>query len=59
MDHRARCPSPLWERGNVSSEGGVVNLVNEDPEEGGGVGIRVGLQLRIDLDDKGRSNGRK
>ena len=59
MYHRARGPSPLWERRNVASEGGVVDLVNEDLEEGGGVGVRVGLQLRIDLDDEGRSNGRK
>ena len=32
--HRARGPSSLWESGNVVSEGGVVDLVHEDTEEG-------------------------
>ena len=59
MYHRARGPSPLWERRNVASEGGVVDLVNEGSEEGGGVDVRVGLQLRIDLDDESGSNGGK
>jgi hypothetical protein len=46
----------LWEGGNVSSECGVVDLVNEDAEEGSSVGVRIGLQLSVDLDDEGGSD---
>ena len=56
MDHRAERPGPLWEGGNVVSESGAINLVNEDAKEGGGIDVRVGLQLRIDVDDEGRGN---
>ena len=49
----------MWESGNFASEGGVVDLVNEDSEEGGGVGVRVGLQLNVDVDDECRGDCRK
>ena len=45
-------PSPLWQRGGVATEGSVVELVNEDAKEGGGVFIGVGLELGLDLDDE-------
>ena len=43
---------PLWESGSVVAKGGVVDLVDQDPEESGGFVVRVRLKLRIDLDDK-------
>lgn len=45
--------------GNVISECGVVNLVDKDPEERSGLFTRVGVQLRIDLDDESGGNSRK
>ena len=42
----------MWEGGNVVPESGVVDLVYEDTEEGGGLVTCVGLQLRVDLDDE-------
>jgi hypothetical protein len=48
----------LWEGGNIISECGVVDLVNEDPEEGSGFVTRVGLELGVDFDDEcGRDGG--
>ena len=42
----------LWKSGNIVSKGGVVNLVEKDTEEGVGLRTRVGLALRVDLDDE-------
>ena len=49
----------LWERGDVVSKSGVVNLVDEDAEEGSGIGVGVGLQLGVDLNDESTSDCRK
>jgi hypothetical protein len=57
VDHRWGRACPLWEGGNVVSERGVVDLVNEDPEEGGCLVTRVGLQLRVDFDDECGGDG--
>jgi hypothetical protein len=46
----------LWNSGNIISESGVVDLVNEDPEKGGRFGTRVGLKLGVDVDDKRGGN---
>lgn len=43
LDHRGRRSSPLREGGDAASEGGIVDLIDEDPEEGGGIGVRVVL----------------
>ena len=50
-------PEPLRDCGNVAAEGGVVHLVEEDTEEGGGLFVQVWLELGVDLDDEGRSDG--
>ena len=50
---------PFRERGNVASKGGVVDLVDQDFEEGGGPVTGVRLKLRVDLDDEGGSDCRK
>ena len=44
---------PLWEGGSVVSEGSVVDLVDEDAEEGDSLVTRVGLELGLDVDDEG------
>lgn len=59
MDHRAGRSSPLWEGGNVVSESGIVELVNENTKEGGGLNTGVGLKLRVDKNDEGGDDGRK
>jgi hypothetical protein len=43
LDYDARRAGPLWEAGNIVSEGGVVDLVKKDAEEGCRVVTRVGL----------------
>ena len=59
MDRRPRRAAPLWKAGHISPEGGVINLVDDDPEERCGLVTRVGLELRVDLDDKcGRHSGK-
>jgi len=53
-----RGTSPLqWDGGDVVAKCGVVHLVDEDTEESGSFIASVGLELGVDLDDKGRSNG--
>ena len=59
MDHHTGRPIPLGESGDISSEGGVVNLVNKDAKEGGSLITRVRLKLRVDLDDERGGNGRE
>ena len=52
-------PGPLWEGGSVVAECSVVDLVNEDAQQSGCLVVRVGLELRVDLDDERRSYGGK
>jgi hypothetical protein len=52
VDDRAGRACPLWEGGDVISEGGVIDLIDKDTEEGGGLGVRVLLEVRVDLDDE-------
>ena len=48
---------PLRDRRNVVAESSVVDLVNEDAEEGGGFFVWVWLELGVDLNDEGGSDG--
>ena len=59
LDSRAWGTSPLWDRRNVAAEGGVVNLVDEDTEEGRGLVVRIRLESGVDLDDEGGGYCRK
>jgi hypothetical protein len=59
MDHRRRRSGPVWEGGNVISERSIIDLVNQDAEEGSGLITRVGFKLRINLDYKRGGDGRK
>ena len=49
----------MRESGDIISEGGVVNLVNEDPQECRGFVARIGLELWVDFDYKRGGDGRK
>ena len=49
----------MWEGGSVVPERGVVDLVDENTEEGGSLSTGVRLELRLDVDDEGRSDGRE
>ena len=57
VDHRGGRSSPSWEGRDFVFEGGFVDLVDKDTEEGGGLIIRIGLESGIDIDDEGRSHG--
>ena len=59
FDYRARGACPLWEGGSIVSKGGVVDLVDENTEECGSLITRVGLELRLDVDDESGSDGRE
>jgi hypothetical protein len=48
---------PLGKRGSVATKRGVVHLVKDDSEESGGLIGWVWLELGMDLDDEGRSDG--
>ena len=52
-----RRAGPLRKRGNVATERGVVHLVEEHSNESGGLVGWVWLELGMDLDDEGRSDG--
>ena len=54
-----RGTGPLQESRNVVAEGGVVYLIDQDSEEGGGLVVRIRLELGADLDDEGGSYGGK
>ena len=58
MDDCLGRTGPLGKGGSVTSERGVVDLVDEDAEEGGGLVTRVRLKLRLDVEDEcGRDSG--
>ena len=50
---------PLWEGGNLVSERSIVDLVNQDPEEGGRLFAGIILKLRVDFNDERRCDGRE
>jgi hypothetical protein len=52
VNYRARRAGPLWEGRRVIAEGGVVNFMDKDTEEGGGLVVRVRLELGVDVNDK-------
>ena len=49
---------PSWQSGNVTTECGVVDLINQDTKEGGSLLARIRLKLGLDLgDERGSYNG--
>ena len=59
VDDSAWRAGPLWDCRNVVAENSVVHLVDEDTEESGGLFVGVRLELGVDFDDEGGSDGRK
>jgi len=51
--------SPLGNGRRVGTKGGIINLVDKDSEESGGLLTRVGLELRLDIEDKCGSDRRE
>ena len=56
---RWRTSPRLWDGGNVVAEGGIVHIVEDDAEESSTFLVWVRLELRVDLNDKGGSDGRE
>jgi hypothetical protein len=59
VDYCAGRTRPLWEGWRVIAEGGVIDLVDKDTEESGGLVVWVQLKLGIDLDDECGGDGGK
>ena len=57
MDYSVGRAGPLWESGSVATEGGVVDLVDENTEECGSLLARVGLELGLDIEDESSGDG--
>ena len=57
LDDRVGRASPLWEGRRIIPERGVVDLVDEDPEEGGGLIIRIWLEVGMYFNDECRGDG--
>jgi len=57
LDDHVWGTGPLREGGRVVSEGGIVDLVDEDTEEGGSLTVRVGSELGLDIDDEYGGDG--
>ena len=41
----------------VTRDGGLVESEEDRAEEGGGLFVRIGLEVGIDIDDEGRADG--
>ena len=57
LDYRTRRTIPLWDGGNVIAESGLVHVVEDYTEESGGILVRIRLELGVDPDDEGGSDG--
>jgi len=52
LDDRMWGAGPLREGRSVVSKGGIVDLEDKDAEESGGLVVRIGSELRLDVDDE-------
>ena len=59
MDCRVGRAGPVREGRNDISKRGVVDFVNEDPEERMGLVVGIGLKLGVHLDDERGCDGRE
>jgi hypothetical protein len=57
VDYRAGRAHPLWKGRRVVAEGGVIDLVNKDAEESGGLAVRIWFEFGVDLDDECGGDG--
>ena len=44
---------------SVTGDGGLIESEEDSAEEGGGLLIGIGLEVRVDIDDKRRADGRE
>ena len=56
MNDRRRWAGPYWDGWGGSAECRIVELVDEEAKEGGGLFVRIILQLLVDIDDKSRGD---
>ena len=59
MDDRTRGAGPFRDGRDRSAKRRVVNFVDEDAKESGGLFARIWLQLLVYIDDKSRRHGRE
>ena len=59
LHYHAGRTGPSGECGRVISKGCVVDLVNENTKEGGGLVVGIGLELGVELDDEGGGDRRE
>ena len=52
LDNRVGRARPLWYRGRVISEGGVVDFVYKDAKKGSSLVVRVGLEVGVNFDNE-------
>ena len=45
--------------GGLAGNGGLVEREEDGPEERRGLFVGIGLEIRVDVDDKGRADGRE
>ena len=57
LDYGVGRAGPLWESRRVASEGGVVDLGDENTKKSDSLITRVGLELRLDVEDEGGGDG--
>ena len=57
LDYRVGRACPLREGGSVVSEGGVVNLVDQDAEKSNSLLTSVRPESRLDVEDESRCDG--
>ena len=46
-----------WDGRGLTRDGGLIESEEDRAEEGGGLLVRIGLEVRMDVDDEGRADG--
>ena len=46
-----------WDGRGLTGDGGLIESDEDRTEEGGGLLVRIGLEVRMDIDDEGRADG--
>ena len=59
MDDGSWRSGPLRKSGGVATKGSVVDLMDKDAKEGGGLFVGIRLELGLDLDDESGCYGGK
>jgi len=48
-----------WDGRSVTRDGRLIESEENRAEEGGGLFVRIGLEVRMDIDDEGGADGRE